>query len=437
MTVSAGAVAGPTIHEDSVQVYFAQGSSRLDPLFGENGSRLRSFASWFNELIRDGKVRPKGIRIVSTASPEGSVAINDRLAKKRADAIVDYMYGQCRLSTTTIDVRGLGVDWSSLATMVREDSFFPYKEETMALLATVPEGGFRNDTDAYRLKVRLSEVGGGVPWHYMEEHFYPKMRRTMVHVVFEPKPEPEPSVAHVVDTVLVNRVDTVLVNRADAVKVNQVDTVEIVRVDTVVVEKCPDPIFVSIPGFRPEPKPVPFYMSLRTNLLTTVALVPNIGVEFYLRDGYSLLGSWSAAWWKNDRIHTYWRIYGGEVEVRRYLGKKAQEKPLQGHHLGLYGQWYSWDFEVGKWHRGYQSADGTWSAGLNYGYALPIGRRFNLDLEVGMGYLQGIYQECLPQVYGGELHYVWQATRRLRYFGPTKVGVTLTWLLGYGNYNKR
>jgi hypothetical protein len=31
--------------------------------------------------------------------------------------------------------------------------------------------------------------------------------------------------------------------------------------------------------------------------------------------------------------------------------------------------------------------------------------------------------------------YVWQTTKNRRWFGPTKLEVTLVWLLGRGNYN--
>ena len=46
-------------------------------------------------------------------------------------------------------------------------------------------------------------------------------------------------------------------------------------------------------------------------------------------------------------------------------------------------------------------------------------------------YLGGIYKEYKPI----DEHYVWQRTRRMRWLGPTKVGVHLVWLLGRGNKN--
>ena len=31
--------------------------------------------------------------------------------------------------------------------------------------------------------------------------------------------------------------------------------------------------------------------------------------------GLYLAGNWMYAWWKSDRKHNYWRIYGGDADV--------------------------------------------------------------------------------------------------------------------------
>lgn len=127
-------------------------------------------------------------------------------------------------------------------------------------------------------------------------------------------------------------------------------------------------------------------MAVKTNLLYDALLVPNLALEFYLGNRWSLSGGWMYAWWKNDTRHRYWRIYGGELELRRYFGRKAEEKPLIGHHLGIYLQGLTYDFEWGG--EGYLS-HWTYGAGISYGYSLPVARRFNLDFGLGVGYLGG------------------------------------------------
>ena len=89
----------------------------------------------------------------------------------------------------------------------------------------------------------------------------------------------------------------------------------------------------------------------------------------------------------------------------------------------------TYDFETGG--RGYLGDRWTWGGGVSIGYSMPIKRRLNLDFTLGLGYLGGEYKEYLPI----DDCYVWQTTKNRRWFGPTKLEVTLVWLLGRGNYN--
>ena len=124
---------------------------------------------------------------------------------------------------------------------------------------------------------------------------------------------------------------------------------------------------------------------------------------------------------------------------RKYFGRRAQTKPLTGHHLGIYGQAFTYDFETG--HKGYIGGKpgGTlwdklnYAIGVEYGYSLPISRRLNLDFTLGVGYWGGEYHEYIPS----DGHYVWQSTKQRHWFGPTKAEVSLIWLIGRGNYNEK
>ena len=105
----------------------------------------------------------------------------------------------------------------------------------------------------------------------------------------------------------------------------------------------------------------------------------------------SVSAEYMHAWWKSDRSHRYWRTYGGNVELRYWFGRKAQEKRLTGHHVGAYFGALTYDFEWGG--KGYLARDASTNFGLSYGYALPIARRLNLDFEIGIGYFSGKYDE--------------------------------------------
>lgn len=183
----------------------------------------------------------------------------------------------------------------------------------------------------------------------------------------------------------------------------------------------------------------PFYMATQSNLIYDAVAIPNVGAEFYLGKGFSVRANWMYAWWKNDDIHWYWRTYGGDIGVRYWFGKKAKEKPLTGHHVGLYGQILTYDFELGN--MGYMGGkpggllqdQPNYAVALEYGYSLPVANRLNLDFSIGLGYHWGIFHEYVPI----DNCYVWQATKSRSYFGPTKLDISLVWLIGKGNTNNR
>lgn len=389
-----------------VKVFFVKGVSTLNPAYRDNGAHLESFARRIAELRKIPGNRLRFVRIFASASPEGDVESNQQLSERRAASIVDYVRNTISLPDSLVDVVSGGEDWTALTNLV-ETSSMPYRDEALDILHNTPVWVTRNGVVVDSRKRQLQALRNGVVWRYMYAHFFPELRNSRVFVVSErisrqkPKPQPAPQ--------------PVIVSNPDPV-------IEPAPADTLPAES------IAVPPVVEDKKP--FYMALKSNLLYDVALVPNIGAEFYVGRGWSLGGDWMYAWWKSDRRHDFWRTYGGEFEVRKYLGRRAKEKPLTGHHLGLYGQMLTYDFEVGA--TGYLSKI-SYGAGIEYGYSLPIGRRLNLDFGIGLGYLGGSYKVYEPI----DTHYVWQQTRQRHWFGPTKAEISLVWLIGRGNYNAK
>lgn len=177
-----------------------------------------------------------------------------------------------------------------------------------------------------------------------------------------------------------------------------------------------------------------FLMSVKTNLLYDVALVPNLGVEFHLGKRWSIALNGAYAWWSNGKRHRFWRIYGADINIRKWFGPQSKKQALTGHHLGIYGQVFTYDFEFGKKGQiGGKPGKVLWdepnyAAGIEYGYSLPIGTRLNLDFTIGVGYWGGKYYKYIPL----DGHYVWQETVNRHWIGPTKAEISLVWLIGAG-----
>lgn len=305
-----------------------------------------------------------------------------------------------------------GIDWATLQAKV-ECSDMPYKEEVLQILYHTPEWVVKNGIVVDGRKKQLMTLRQGNCWRYMEQHFFPELRHSLIEVEYVCE-TPQEEIKDEGDTEIVTAECTTPPSYATE------------KDSTIVLETEPQVCS-------------PFYMAVKTNLLYDALLVPNIGVEFYVAKGFSVGGNWMYAWWNRNSRHYYWRIYGGELAIRKYFNRTTEGSPLNGHHIGIYGQVFTYDFETGG--HGYMGGKpgGTlwekmnYSAGLEYGYSLPITRRLNLDFVIGVGYWGGAYYEYLPT----DNHYVWQATKQRRWFGPTKAEMSLVWLLGNGNYNAK
>ena len=410
----------------NVQVYFRQGYSILEFDYRDNAKRLAAFVDSVRTLQGSASCRVKTFRIVGTASPEGVSVLNKRLSENRAKNLVAWIEEYISLEGATLDIQALGIDWERLERQVVA-SDMPYRDEVLEILRNTPVWVIRDGKVVDSRNRQLGMLRGGRAWRYMEEYFFPELRSAGVRLVCEmecpasasqpepaPQPEPEPEPEP----------------EPDPEPEPEPESEPVVESASVPVE---------IPVQPESPACKPFYMSLKTNLLYDAALVSNIGAEFYLGKGWSVGANWMYAWWNSNKRHNYWRIYGGELDIRKYFGRRAQTKPLTGHHLGIYGQAFTYDFETG--HKGYIGGKpgGTlwdklnYAIGVEYGYSLPISRRLNLDFTLGVGYWGGEYHEYIPS----DGHYVWQSTKQRHWFGPTKAEVSLIWLIGRGNYNEK
>lgn len=419
VTLSAGARGAVTSvnHTDSVMINFKQSKWDLDLRIGDNASALDSIDRRLTTVLDDSIYRLRRVSIYGGASPEGTVAFNKFLSEQRAATLFRWFDRYNRMSDIEKTFTFLGRDWEGVLRLAGEDTSLPYREETLALLKEIADekrtaGGHEPAKSLERVK----QLHNGEPYRYLYRNIFPKVRASKVIVDYDrilapgsaPREPVRPTVVH--DTVYVARI--VYVNR------------QVTVTDTVYVNEC---------------HKGPFYMDIRTNMLYDIVAVPNIGVEFYLGKNWTIAANYMHAWWSNDRRHRYWRIYGGELNVRRWFGSAALDKPLTGHHLGMYVQALTYDFEWGGTaHMGGQPG-GTifdlahFGGGVEYGYSLPVGRRLNIDFTLGVGYIGGRVYEFVPD---GD-RYLWTATKNRHWFGPTKIEVSLAWLIGRGNVNNR
>ncbi len=396
-------------NRNKVCIEFRVGNDTLDTTYGGNTEKLMEIITYLNDIKNDSTLDLVEVSFCGLSSPEGAYAINRRLSENRLNALKLYVCENISIPDSIITRCDNAIAWEQLAQLV-EQSDMPYKDEAIDVLRNVPEFTY-NDKGVLidSRKKHLMELQYGRTWYYMQEHFFPLVRNaSVIFVTVRQKPV----------------VEEIQEQQPELQSVETVDTV-------------PEEQETNLPLTEPEVKK-PFYMSVKTNMLYDVLAVPNIGIEFYLGRGWSISGNWMYAWWKSDNKNRYWRLYGGDIVVRKWLGQKASEKPLTGHHIGVYGQAFTYDFEWGG--IGYMGGvpggslwdSANYAVGVEYGYSLPIAKRLNIDFTIGVGYWGGKYYEYEPL----DGHNVWKVTKQRHWFGPTKAEISLVWLLGNGNSNK-
>lgn len=382
--------------QDSLRttIYFRPGYSLLELSYRDNAANMKALTQGIQTIKGNPCVQLQHIRILSAASPEGNSALNKRVAKRRGERLRDYLKETLVLPDSIFTVSSAGEDWQGLAALIAKEKT-PWRNKALQIIRHTPEWVTRNGKVVDGRKRQLQNLDGGKAWKYMlDNHFY--TLRTGAIVVCEVK--------------------------------------------TLAAESTPSAAEASLeqarPGAHAEARPESAsqqsasYFALKSNLLYDALLVPNLSLEASIGSGWTLGAGGMLAWWSKDAKHRYWRIYGGDLEIRKYFGTLSKSKPLQGHHLGIYGDFLTYDFEFGA--KGYQSK-ATYAAGIKYGYSHPIANRLNLDFALGIGYLHSNYKTYVPR----DGCYVYQETKKQKWLGPTQAEISLVWLLGKGNTNKK
>lgn len=400
--VAEDSVAGMHHARFEAKIAFLINESELDATLENNAAVLDSISRFIDMARVDSDIVIKEMEFSGYASPEGRVEFNTELARKRMDAIEKYVVSK--------GVKGLAKSYKCDVIGVRmledmiERSGIKHRDEALAALRSGPS----TLTDAARMW-RLRSMQSAEVWEEVAPMLEILRYATVSFSYLKKAPE-----QHAADGMAVSEA--------------KVEEGSAALDDDTIVAAAPTPA-ASAEMVVPRQRR-PFYMALKTNMLYDAVLIPGGGVEFWLGQRFSIHAYWSYAWWSKNRRHNYWRYYGGEIALRQWFGRLAEKKPLTGHHLGLYAQILTYDFELGG--KGYQGNKFNYGGGVEYGFALPIAKRLNIDFTLGVGYLGGKYYEYIPI----DGHYVWQATKRRRWLGPTKLEVSLVWLIGHGNTNK-
>ena len=325
--------------QDSLRttIYFRPGYSLLELSYRDNAANMKALTQGIQTIKGNPCVQLQHIRILSAASPEGNSALNKRVAKRRGERLRDYLKETLVLPDSIFTVSSAGEDWQGLAALIAKEKT-PWRNKALQIIRHTPEWVTRNGKVVDGRKRQLQNLDGGKAWKYMlDNHFY--TLRTGAVVVCEVKTlaaESTPSAAEA-------SLEQARQESASQQSASQSPS---------------SPPFPAIPSqvhpsSESQSPPVASYFALKSNLLYDALLIPNLSLEASIGSGWTLGAGGMFAWWSKDAKHRYWRIYGGDLEIRKYFGTLSKPKPRQGHHLGIYGDCLTYNFEFGA--KGYQS----------------------------------------------------------------------------------
>lgn len=170
-------------------------------------------------------------------------------------------------------------------------------------------------------------------------------------------------------------------------------------------------------------------VAVKTNLLADAALNIALGVEVGTAPRWTvdLSGSFNGWTLSNDRRWKHWLL---KPELRYWFCDR-----FAGHFVGVHalgGQYNVGGIKNGISFLGtdlsklsdYRYQGWVVGAGVAYGYAWILGRHWNLEAEIGLGYAYTQYDKfrcagCGKKIEQGESHH---------YVGPTKAAVNLVYL---------
>lgn len=352
-----------------IEVHFRLDKHALDLGYMGNRESLNNFAQILDSL---GLARVDSVVIVSQSSPEGVYEHNVWLSNNRAKTMRKYILDNHPELSDKLYVHPDGESWAQLREYVKNDT--KMKKSTIEKVLAIIDSDVNIGTKKWRMQQ--------LPvYRYLLMTYYPRIRNSMFCILYYtedrflvPEPEPEP-----------------------------------------VYPEVPE---IPIPSAHKEDVTV---VALKSNLLYDAVTALNFEVEIPIGKHWSIAIEDVFPWWHSGNKYAF-QMWEMGIEGR-YWFKRTDARPvLSGHFGGLYVMSAKYDFQ---WKRDINYQGEYWSAGLTYGYAMPIGKYFNLELSASLGYLSTDYRHYIPSEGYGVLVRDYDKQGRLGYFGPTKLKASL------------
>ncbi len=385
-------------HNGTANIDFVINHSEIDPNYHNNRAELAKIHEAIRRVTSDTTVIMHHISLFGYTSPDGPYDFNTRVSHDRTLSLRRYIAEEWGISDSLISVSYESEDWQGVRRYV-EASHFDGKDGLLAIIDGTA------DPDA-----RLQQIQLHYPSAYkvMVDSLFPRLRRTDYRIDY---------IERYQESIMLN--DGLVTASGDSIVQQGLtwNVGEFAAGDN----WNPQATHNSITTFKP-------WFALKTNLLYDLAVAPNIEIEVPLgaKSNFSLMAEYNNPWWRWDRKSQCYQVREGGLELRYWLTSMCRgARPwLSGHFLGVYGAYAIYDWE----HNDVGDQGDVWSGGVTYGYSWPLSARFNLEASVSVGVVAGDRRHYNAEF--DSTHLIYKYTKNVFYAGPTKLKLSLVWILG-------
>lgn len=418
--------------------------NRFDVL--TNDSLLTLLEDEVLPLINGDSLRLARIVLRGAASPEGPYRNNQMLGRRRVEMLANFLRARLTIPVCEedLEIEAVSEDYRLLLAMMRRAG-----DREADLVERLCDRHLPKD-EYTLLKNKLQLVHGGALWKRLLRDYFPQLRATRLVLFFEKAPMPVQPEQPEVPEEPISPIEPIE-------PISPTEPEEPTEID-----ETPD---TTLPNLVRVPRRE--ILSIKTNLLFDFAYmpgydrwcpIPNVALEFYPLHGHFTVGaSFDCPWWQHYWDHKFFQIRNYQVEGRYYLrsGDILSNPPGEGPafrglyfsayaHLGLFGICFD---ENHGW-----EGEGI-GGGLGIGYMQRLGKKGHWRLEFGaqVGFLRCGYdpyqfENPVNPAYRDHLYYYkWNGKAkdfrerqyRFNWFGPTRIGVTLSYDILYRRQTKK
>ncbi len=153
----------------SAYVDFPVNRTEISPTYRRNPEELAKIRSTIDVVANDPDSRITSVTIVGFASPEGSYANNERLAKGRSASLAEYVRGLYSFDADVMHTSWVAENWEGLRNYVATCNL----PDTTALLAVIDDTSLAPDVREWRLKSKFPQ-----DYAFLLKNVYPGLRRS-------------------------------------------------------------------------------------------------------------------------------------------------------------------------------------------------------------------------------------------------------------------